>query len=166
MQVNLQRWARGAKTMLDTIGGLTREESRIAYEWMHERDADGLIDALPAESKKSGALRADVSALLAHLLEKAKEAEENEQMDDDDESLGLGPIQSPKQQHASSTLTGEALAICPVAAAGLMPCRFKGLQPSQMGWDHRIKLRLRHHPLFQLHKPGHRSRTTFKGLVA
>lgn len=51
MQVHLQKWARGAKNLLDQIAGLTRDESRVAYEWMHERDADHLIEELPEESK-------------------------------------------------------------------------------------------------------------------
>jgi hypothetical protein len=38
------------------------------------------------------------------------------------------------------------------------------LQPSQMVWNRRIKLRLGHNPLFQLHKPGHRKVSTIKGL--
>lgn len=53
MQVNLQRWARGAMTMLDKLGRLTRDESRVAYEWMNERDADDLIAALPDASKQT-----------------------------------------------------------------------------------------------------------------
>jgi hypothetical protein len=82
-----------------------------------------------------------------------------------DQKLGLGPIQGPKQQHASSPLAIETLAISPIAAAGLVTSSGKGLQPNQMGRDHRVKLRLSHNPLFQLHKPGHRARTTFKVLV-
>ena len=71
------------------------------------------------------------------------------------EQLGLGPIQRPKQQHASGPIAIKTLAIGPVAAAGLVTGEFQGLQPSQVVWDHRIELGLGHDPLFQLHKPGH-----------
>ena len=71
------------------------------------------------------------------------------------EQLGLGPIQRPKQQHASGTIAIETLAISPVAAAGLVTGEFQGLQPSQVLWDHRIEPGLGHDTLFQLHKPGH-----------
>ena len=81
------------------------------------------------------------------------------------EQLGLGPIQRPKQQHASGTIAIETLAISPVAAAGLVTGEFQGLQPSQVLWDHRIEPGLGHDPLFQLHKPGHGASSRVNGRV-
>jgi predicted RNA methylase len=68
MQVNLQKWARGAVTMLDKLTGLSRDESRVAYEWMHDRDADHLIEELPEESKRT--LR-EIKELIRSLGEEA-----------------------------------------------------------------------------------------------
>jgi len=82
-----------------------------------------------------------------------------------DEQLGLSPIQRPKQQHASGPIAIETLAIGPIATAGLVTSKVQGLQPSQVIWDHRIELRLGHDPLLQLHKPGHGTSSTVKGLV-
>ena len=75
-----------------------------------------------------------------------------------DETLGLSPIQGPKQQHAPGSIAIEALAIGPIAAAGLVTSQCQVLQPSQVLWDHRIELGLGHNPLFQLDKPGHGSK--------
>jgi hypothetical protein len=68
MQVNLQKWARGAVTLLDKLAGLTRNEARVAYEWMHEREADDLISALPEESKNT---LAEIKELIRNLGEEA-----------------------------------------------------------------------------------------------
>jgi hypothetical protein len=82
-----------------------------------------------------------------------------------DQELGLGPIPRPKQQHASSPIAIETLAIGPIAASGLVTSAFQVLQPSQVLGDHRIELRLGHDPLFQLHKPGHGSSRSVIGLM-
>ena len=83
-----------------------------------------------------------------------------------DEALGIGPIGRPKQQHAPGSIAIEALAIGPIAAAGLVTGECQGLQPSQVVWDHRIELGLGHDPLFQLDKPGHGVKSTVSGLMA
>ena len=82
-----------------------------------------------------------------------------------DQALGLGPILGPEQQHAPGPIAIEALAIGPIAAAGLVTSQCQVLQPSQVFWDHRIKLGLGHDPLFQLDKPGHGSSYAVTGLV-
>jgi hypothetical protein len=82
-----------------------------------------------------------------------------------DEPLGLGPIQCPKQQHASGPIAIETFAICPIATSGLVTGEFQGLQPSQVVWNHRIELGLGHDPHFQLHKPGHGASSTVNGRV-
>jgi hypothetical protein len=82
-----------------------------------------------------------------------------------DQALGLGPILGPEQQHAPGPIAIEALAIGPIAAAGLVTSQCQVLQPSQVFWDHRIELGLGHDPLFQLDKPGHGSSCAVTGLV-
>ena len=83
-----------------------------------------------------------------------------------DQQHGLGPIQRPKQQHASCSIAIATLAISPVTAAGLVTSAFQGFQPGQVRRDHRIELRLGHDPLFQLHKPRHGARSSVHGLEA
>jgi hypothetical protein len=59
-----------------------------------------------------------------------------------DQGFRMGPIRRKKQQHASGALPVAALAICPITADRLMARGFKAMEPSQMGRNDRIKLRL------------------------
>ena len=81
-----------------------------------------------------------------------------------DEALGLGPILGPEQQHAPGPIAIVALALGPIAAAGLVTSQCQLLQPSHVVWDHRIELGLGHDPLFQLDKPGHGKSCAVTGL--
>jgi hypothetical protein len=82
-----------------------------------------------------------------------------------DQALGICPIGRPKQQHAPGPIAIEALALGPIAAAGLVTSQCQLLQPSHVVWDHRIELGFGHDPLFQLDKPGHGSSCAVTGLV-
>lgn len=46
-----RRQLRGVSELLDRMAGMSREESRVAYEWLNNRDADHLIEALPEQSR-------------------------------------------------------------------------------------------------------------------
>lgn len=53
MFAHIRRGYRGAEETLAAMGGLTRAESRVAYEWMNQRGADHLLEQLPADSRKA-----------------------------------------------------------------------------------------------------------------
>jgi N12 class adenine-specific DNA methylase len=42
---------RGVGELMERMAGMTREESRIAYEWLNNRDADDLLEQLPEKSR-------------------------------------------------------------------------------------------------------------------
>jgi len=46
-----RRQLRGVAELLERMAGMSREESRVAYEWLNNRDADHLIEALPESSR-------------------------------------------------------------------------------------------------------------------
>jgi hypothetical protein len=53
MEGHMRVQLRDAQTVLDKLAALTRAESRVAYAWMNQRDADDLLAALPEESRKT-----------------------------------------------------------------------------------------------------------------
>ncbi|MDE1545915.1 hypothetical protein PTW32_10835 [Dechloromonas agitata] len=49
---HMRRQLREAENTLVRLSTLTRQESRIAYEWMNNRNAEHLLDQLPEDSRK------------------------------------------------------------------------------------------------------------------
>lgn len=49
---HMRRQLREVENTLVRLSTLTRQESRIAYEWMNNRDADHLLEQLPEESRQ------------------------------------------------------------------------------------------------------------------
>ncbi|HXC39275.1 MAG TPA: hypothetical protein VN667_10040, partial [Burkholderiales bacterium] len=53
MEAHMRKQLRAAGNQLDRLMALTRAESRVAYEWMNNRDADDLLASLPEDSQKA-----------------------------------------------------------------------------------------------------------------